>query len=88
MGRDHAGNPTTPWSLEDGYNPWKGLVQTDWTQNEWRNWLEQLSPRMLVLHIQRWALIAQAMPGLQEELYQGIGDARTQLLARECRPSV
>jgi hypothetical protein len=39
---------------------------------------------MLVLHIQRWALIAEAAPGLREELYRGIEDARRQLLAREC----
>ena len=74
----------SPWSLKEGYDPWKGLVQTDWTHTEWRNWLEQLPPRMLVLHIQRWALIAEAMPGLSEELYKGIEDARAQLLAKEC----
>jgi len=74
----------SPWSLKEGYDPWKGLVQTDWTRTEWRNWLEQLPPRMLVLHIQRWALIAEAMPGLSEELYKGIEDARAQLLAKEC----
>ena len=77
-------NERAPWKLEEGYDPWKGLVQTDWTANEWRSWLEELSPRMLVLHVQRWALIAEAAPGLQEELYHGITDARRQLLAREC----
>ena len=85
MGPEREGaNQAMPWKLEEGYNPWKGLVQTDWTQTEWRNWLEQLSPRMLVLHMQRWSLISQAMPGLREELDQGIADARGQILAREC----
>jgi hypothetical protein len=85
MGRDSdAANQENPWKLEEGYDPWKGLVQADWTQREWRDWLEHLSPRMLVLHMQRWSLIAQAMPGLRDELYQGMGDARTQLVAREC----
>jgi hypothetical protein len=83
MGRDNSAANRTPWKIEDGYDPWKGLVQTDWTQNEWRNWLEKLTPRLLVLHIQRWALIAQAMPALSKELYDGIADARAQLLARE-----
>ncbi|MFI5269462.1 MAG: hypothetical protein ACHQ7M_18960 [Chloroflexota bacterium] len=77
-------NESAPWKLTEGYDPWKGLVQTDWTQNEWRGWLEELSPRMLVLHIQRWALIAEAAPGLSEELYRGVEDARRQLIAREC----
>jgi hypothetical protein len=78
------GNKSAPWKLEEGYDPWQGLVQTDWTQVEWRSWLENLSPRMLVLHIQRWALLAEAMPGLSEELNKGIEDARAQLLLREC----
>ena len=77
-------NSAAPWHLQDGYDPWKGLVQTDWTQTEWRSWIEQLTPRLLVLHIQRWALIAEAMPDLCEELYKGIADARRQLLDREC----
>ena len=77
-------NKSAPWKLREGYDPWKGLVQTDWTQDEWRSWLERLTPRLLVLHIQRWALIAEAMPGLTEELYRGIEDARRQLRDREC----
>jgi hypothetical protein len=75
---------TAPWTLKEGYNPWEGLVQTDWTQTEWRNWLQSLTPRMLVLHIQRWALLGEAMPGLSDELEKGIDDARSQLVAREC----
>lgn len=78
------GNNSAPWKLEQGNNPWKGLVQTNWTEVEWREWLGRLSPRMLVLHMQRWALLQQAMPGLHEELERGIEDARRQLLAREC----
>lgn len=78
---------SAPWKLDEGDNPWQGLVQTDWTETEWREWLERLSPRMLVLHIQRWALLQEAMPGLSEELDRGIADARRQLLGRECTPA-
>ncbi|HLG74363.1 MAG TPA: hypothetical protein VK009_28425 [Chloroflexota bacterium] len=77
-------NKSAPWHLQQGYNPWKGLVQTNWTQTEWRDWLERLSPRMLVLHMQRWSLLQEAMPGLSEELQKGIEDARRQLMALEC----
>ncbi len=77
-------NKSAPWRLEQGYNPWKGLVQTNWTEIEWREWLERLTPRLLVLHMQRWALLQQAMPGLSDELERGIEDARRQLMTHEC----
>ena len=80
--------PAGPWRIEDGYDPWKGLVGTQWTYDQYTDWLRQLSPRMLVLHIQRWSLLAQAMPELADELNMGIADARHELTARECAPAI
>jgi hypothetical protein len=81
---DGAKSAPGPWRIEDGYDPWQGLVGAEWTHDQYSQWLHQLSPRMLVLHIQRWSLLAQAMPELSDELHLGIADARGELQAREC----
>ena len=60
----------------------------EWTHEQWRAWLEGLTPRQLVLHMSQWQAYAGRLPALTNELQAVLSDARDALIGQECTLSL
>jgi hypothetical protein len=60
----------------------------EWTHEQWRTWLEALTPRQLVHHMAQWQEYAERMPALRRDFDAVLADARTTLTEQECALSL
>jgi hypothetical protein len=59
------------------------VLALDWTEDEWKRWLCELTPRQLVVQMAGWEVLRRTAPSLGEDFLRVIDLARRRLIAIE-----
>jgi hypothetical protein len=63
--------------------PTHRVLALEWSQDQWERWLDELTPRQLVLQMTGWEVLRRSVPTLSEDFGRIVVLARSHLLARE-----